>query len=70
MSQEKNTHAGCAASFYSEGGWNYFLMACNYATTNWIGQPVYQAGTKASGCRKGANTNYRGLCKPTEVYNV
>ncbi|KAH8287311.1 hypothetical protein KR054_005669, partial [Drosophila jambulina] len=70
MAQEKNTHCGCAASYYVKDGWSWFLMACNYATTNWIGQPVYQAGTKASGCKKGANANYPGLCKPTEVYNV
>ncbi|XP_017017967.1 venom allergen-1-like [Drosophila kikkawai] len=70
MAQEKNTHCGCAAAFYVKDGWSYYLMACNYATTNWIGQPVYQAGTKASGCKKGANANYTGLCKLTEVYNV
>ncbi|KAH8276086.1 hypothetical protein KR018_006755, partial [Drosophila ironensis] len=70
MAQEKNTHVGCAAAFYQSGVFNWFLMACNYATTNWVGQPVYQRGVKASGCKKGANAKYKGLCKITEVYDV
>ncbi|XP_032308876.1 antigen 5 like allergen Cul n 1 [Drosophila ananassae] len=70
MAQEKNTHCGCAAAFYYENGMNWFLMACNYATTNWVGEPVYQRGVKASGCKKGTNVNYPGLCKVSEVYNV
>ncbi|XP_002023518.2 venom allergen 5 [Drosophila persimilis] len=70
MAQEKNTHCGCAAAFYTASGMNYFLLACNYATTNWVGSPVYQRGVKASGCLKGTNVNYSGLCKVTEVYDV
>ncbi|XP_070132446.1 venom allergen-1-like [Drosophila bipectinata] len=70
MAQEKNTHCGCAAAFYYQDGMNWFLMACNYATTNWVGEPVFQKGFKASGCEMGANVNYTGLCKLAEVYDV
>ncbi|BFG01504.1 antigen 5 like allergen Cul n 1-like [Drosophila madeirensis] len=70
MAQEENTHCGCAAAFYTESGMNNFLMACNYATTNWVGSPVYQRGVKGSGCKTGTNPNYPGLCRVAEVYDV
>ncbi|XP_068141438.1 venom allergen-1-like [Drosophila tropicalis] len=69
MAQEKNTHLGCAAVKF-ENSMNWFLMACNYATTNWVGQPVYQQGTAASGCNTGKNDNYTNLCKIAEKYDV
>ncbi|XP_030377801.1 venom allergen 3-like [Scaptodrosophila lebanonensis] len=70
MAQEKNTHVGCAAARYFRNNMNYWLFACNYATTNYIGLPVYTAGPTASKCTKGRNVNFNALCKVTEVYNL
>ncbi|XP_030377802.1 venom allergen 5-like [Scaptodrosophila lebanonensis] len=69
MAQEKNTHVGCAAARYIQNNMNYWLFACNYATTNFIGQPVYTAGPSASECTKGTHKNFDALCKVSEVYD-
>ncbi|EDW86490.2 uncharacterized protein Dwil_GK14730 [Drosophila willistoni] len=36
MAQASNTHCGCAAAVFIRNSMNWFLLACNYATTNWI----------------------------------
>lgn len=70
MAQQANIAVGCAAAKFVKGDWNIFLLACNYATTNWVGEPVYVRGPTAAGCNTGTNVNYAGLCKVAEVYNV
>lgn len=57
---------GCAASRYTQGGWNTVLVACNYSNTNMIGQSIYKAGRTASGCKTGRNPKYPGLCSESE----
>ncbi|KAH8312065.1 hypothetical protein KR044_009236, partial [Drosophila immigrans] len=69
---EKNTHVGCAAVRFSRDYYNHFLLTCNFATTNVIGQPVYTPGDKAtSGCknRYGAAFDYPNLCFAKEIYD-
>jgi hypothetical protein len=73
MVHENNTAVGCGMSTYktiSNGrSMNTYLFACNYATTNRIGCPVYNAGTKASGCPEGVDKAYPNLCKPSAKIN-
>ncbi|XP_030377905.1 scoloptoxin SSD976-like isoform X2 [Scaptodrosophila lebanonensis] len=68
MAQEKQTHVGCAAARYLKTSMNYWLFACNYATTNYVNQPVYAAGPTASKCKTGTHVNFPALCKVAEVY--
>lgn len=68
MVQQVNTAVGCAAAIYTINSVNNFLLACNYATTNIVGAPVYVRGPTAVGCKTGTNVNYAGLCKVAEVY--
>uniref|UniRef100_A0A0A1XQD0 Venom allergen-1 n=1 Tax=Zeugodacus cucurbitae TaxID=28588 RepID=A0A0A1XQD0_ZEUCU len=71
MVGEANIRVGCALSTYSVPGQPYkaCLMACNYATTNLIGAPMYKScATGASGCKKGKNTAFPFLCSKSEVY--
>ncbi|EDV99788.1 antigen 5 like allergen Cul n 1 [Drosophila grimshawi] len=70
MARESNIAVGCAGTTYFERGMNNVLIACNYATTNFIGRPVYVRGTAASGCKTGKNVNYAGLCKVNEAYTL
>uniref|UniRef100_A0A1I8MZI0 Venom allergen-1 n=1 Tax=Musca domestica TaxID=7370 RepID=A0A1I8MZI0_MUSDO len=70
---ERNIAVGCAASTYSTPGVGYktFLVACNYATTNMLGKPIYTGCSKAAAsCKAGKNPKYPNLCAPQEVYNV
>ncbi|XP_030572170.1 dihydrolipoyllysine-residue succinyltransferase component of 2-oxoglutarate dehydrogenase complex, mitochondrial-like [Drosophila novamexicana] len=69
---EKNTHVGCAAVRFSRDYYNHFVLTCNFATTNVIGQPVYTPGERAtSGCknRYGAAFDYPNLCYAKEIYD-
>ncbi|XP_062141056.1 antigen 5 like allergen Cul n 1-like [Drosophila sulfurigaster albostrigata] len=68
MARQNNVALGCAAARYVTSGMNNFLLACNYATTNIVGNAVYVAGTTAAGCTTGTNVNYPGLCKVAEVF--
>lgn len=68
MAQQANTAVGCAVASYVSNSLNNFLLACNYATTNIVGEPVYRRGITAAGCNTGTNVNYNGLCKVAEVY--
>lgn len=69
---ERNTHMGCAASEYTKSnGFKYFLMACNYATTNMMDFPIYKScGSSAQDCKSGKNSKYPNLCSPNEKYEV
>lgn len=69
---EKNSHLGCAAVRFSRDYYNHFVLTCNFATSNVIGQPVYTPGDKAtSGCknRYGAAFDYPNLCYAKEIYD-
>lgn len=67
MTAQSNTHVGCAAARYYDG-WNRFLFACNYATTNIIGRAMYVSGTTASQCKTGRSSVYPNLCSTNETY--
>ncbi|XP_001359938.3 antigen 5 like allergen Cul n 1-like [Drosophila miranda] len=69
---EKNTHVGCAAVRFSRDFYNHFVLTCNFATSNIIGQPVYTPGEKATtGCknRYGAAFDFPNLCYAKEIYD-
>ncbi|CAO1439202.1 unnamed protein product [Diamesa serratosioi] len=66
MVSERNTQVGCAISNYVSGGWNWTLLACNYATTNMMNQNIYRTGTTGSGCTLGRDPTYTGLCRTNE----
>ncbi|KAH8385462.1 hypothetical protein KR093_005089, partial [Drosophila rubida] len=70
MARQNNYAVACAAARYVVSGENYFLIACNYATTNVVGKATYNVGKTAAGCTTGTNVNYAGLCKVGEAYNV
>ncbi|XP_055308103.1 venom allergen 3-like [Sitodiplosis mosellana] len=69
--RDKAFAMGCAIvkSISHDGGlWNCYYIACNYATTNMIGAPVYEIGEMGKKCRSGMNSNYPGLCSEREDY--
>ncbi|KAH8276107.1 hypothetical protein KR044_002175, partial [Drosophila immigrans] len=68
VAQELNVAVGCAVSNYvNERGFNTFLVACNYATTNFITNPVYRACSSAAAeCTTGSNSQYPALCSSDE----
>lgn len=55
-------HVGCAISQYTSDGFKFNLVACNYAITNIVGNPVYASGSSASACGNGTNPKYQALC--------
>ena len=69
MVNERNTQVGCAISNYVSGGFNWSLLACNYATTNMLNTPTYRSGVTASGCTLGRDPTYTGLCRTNEPIN-
>lgn len=76
MSRDSSISVGCAASTYSKRAatgklWYYFLFACNYCTTNFVGSPVYETDeAPASGCDTGLNAQYSALCSLNETYST
>ncbi|XP_013097886.1 antigen 5 like allergen Cul n 1 [Stomoxys calcitrans] len=73
MVADRNFRLGCAASTYSMAGETYmaFLMACNFAFTNKIGEPIYtDCTTPAEKCTTGKNPKYPNLCSISEEYDV
>lgn len=48
-------------SQYTDGGYKTTLLACNYASGNMGGQPVYKTGENASDCTSN-NEKYTSLC--------
>lgn len=68
--QESNTAVGCALAEYDEEPWEkVYLFACNYATNNRYGCPVYKAGNETSGCVTGPDLEFPSLCNVTEPIN-
>jgi len=71
MLRDSQTDVGCSAvQVLSSDGWYSIYIACNYATTNIIGVPVYRSGPTASLCQTGKNPKYPGLCSESEKFNV
>ncbi|XP_013097881.2 antigen 5 like allergen Cul n 1 [Stomoxys calcitrans] len=73
MMADRNTRVGCAAATYTEAGkfFKWYLLACNYATTNMKNQSIYSAcRSPASGCKTRTNPAYPNLCTPAEKYDV
>lgn len=68
VANDQNIAIGCAASNYiNEKGFDTYLVACNYATTNFEGVPVYKACSEAaSDCTSGTNPDYPALCSADE----
>ncbi|XP_061388379.1 antigen 5 like allergen Cul n 1-like [Musca vetustissima] len=75
MMADRNIRVGCAAATYDDtridGDRQIFLIACNYATTNMLGFPIYKnCSSPATSCSTGTNPQYPNLCSTSEVYNV
>lgn len=70
MVNERNNRVGCAiARFTDANNVQATLLACNYAVTNVINNPVYRAGAAAGECTTGRNPSYPNLCGVNEAYN-
>ncbi|XP_005191013.1 antigen 5 like allergen Cul n 1-like [Musca domestica] len=69
---DRNIRVGCAAATYKDSGdKQIFLVACNYATTNMVGNPIYaNCSSPASKCENGKNSQYSNLCSASEKYDV
>ncbi|XP_073835064.1 venom allergen-1-like [Musca autumnalis] len=75
MVADRNIRVGCAAATYEDlridGGRQIFLIACNYATTNMLGFPIYKnCSSPATSCSSGRNPQYPNLCSKSEKYEV
>lgn len=66
MVTDRTTQVGCEISSFRSRGYNSYLLACNYASTNIIGCSVYKSGRQAQACSLGADSRYPGLCKISE----
>lgn len=61
------TAVGCGATLSNHNGDRTFVVACNYATGNMMGRPVYLRSSKAgTSCKTGMDTTYKALCSPKE----
>ncbi|XP_034654394.1 antigen 5 like allergen Cul n 1 isoform X2 [Drosophila subobscura] len=70
MVNERNSRVGCAiARFTDANNVQATLLACDYAVTNVLNNPVYRAGAPASECTSGRNPTYPNLCAVNENYN-
>lgn len=63
---DEAAQVGCAISQYTSDGFKFNLVACNYAVTNIVGNPVYVSGSSASACKNGTNPKYQALCNVSE----
>ncbi|XP_023302468.2 antigen 5 like allergen Cul n 1-like [Lucilia cuprina] len=71
MMVDRNIRVGCAAATYSKDSHNNYLFACNYASTNMVGFPIYKSCDKAADdCESGTNSSYKNLCSTSESYDV
>lgn len=70
MIKEENIFVGCSGSHYSKNKRHFYTIACNYATTNFLGEKIYHSGPPCSGCLTGCHTKYSALCSEKELYKV
>lgn len=69
--QEKAYAIGCAIVKQTKADSNTQLMACNYAITNFLYQPVYTIATEAGAkCETGKHKKYPNLCSAKEKYKL
>lgn len=64
MVRDTNPRIGCAMIEYEETTsrlWYSQMLTCDYADTNWSGEPVFTVGRTASEC-KAISPNYPFLC--------
>nr|AAV90676.1 putative salivary secreted antigen-5 protein AG5-2 [Aedes albopictus] len=65
MVRDVSSHIGCAISTYDQTRKGFkgksFLLACNYANTNFINKPIYTDGKPCSQCPRCHNI-YKALC--------
>ncbi|EDV96947.1 antigen 5 like allergen Cul n 1 [Drosophila grimshawi] len=66
MARDNNTHVGCAATRYTKGQAQLFLMACNYASNFIPDRALYRP--KSLNCQNGFDRTYLALCKIGEQY--
>ncbi|XP_037040532.1 antigen 5 like allergen Cul n 1-like [Bradysia coprophila] len=70
---ERQTHVGCAISMFDQDSgstlWRVGLLACNYASTNFGGTPIYRSGPVGSQCELGTDGTFPGLCTLNEPIN-
>ncbi|XP_043660782.1 antigen 5 like allergen Cul n 1 isoform X2 [Drosophila teissieri] len=60
---ERSSAVGCGLVSYKRTQFKQYYLACNYAYTNVVGEPVYGECAKAgSGCPKGIDPIYAPLC--------
>lgn len=70
MAQDRSSQVGCGLATYKSGGFYWNLLACNYARTNIMNQPVYVSSEVAgSECQSGKNPTYPALCGANEGVN-
>ena len=65
-----NVACGCGAiEFIGSDGMEWFMMNCNFATTNFYGEQCYAYGKTGSGCHTGPHPVFKALCSNNEVYD-
>lgn len=69
MANHKSNQVGCAISQFTND-FKTSYMVCNYSYTNVSGTKVYEAGSPASKCETGSDSNYSSLCSKNEPVNV
>lgn len=65
---DEATQIGCSVSQYTENGFKFNLIACNYSRTNIQGTKVYTNGESASSCVTGRNPQFIALCDESESF--
>lgn len=68
MMIDRSHKIGCSMTTFYDNSLHvfYYLLACDYASTNIIGFPVYRILKEESECEKGQNPVFQGLCHPDE----
>lgn len=68
--RDENAFVGCSAiEFEDDNNWNY-LLACNYATNNFLDEPIYVSGASCSACSSGCHRIHKALCSQHEHYQL
>lgn len=61
---------GCAMAHFKIDKEYITLFTCNYSAGIAKRRPIYKTDKKgASGCKKGTNKDFKGLCSVKEIYN-
>lgn len=61
---------GCAIIKFTKDNKFTVHIACDYSLSNILGFPIYRESARtASGCKKGINEQYPGLCSTDEIYD-